>query len=93
MPLQRRLPKRGFTNIFKKAYQIVNLESLKNLKDEKLITPSVLKKEGLIKKENAPVKILAKGEISFPITIQANAFSKMAKEKIESHGGKTEVIK
>ncbi len=93
MPLQRRLPKRGFTNIFKKAYQIVNLESLKNLKDQKLITPSVLKKEGLIKKENAPVKILAKGEISFPITIQANAFSKMAKEKIESLGGKTEVIK
>jgi len=93
MPLQRRLPKRGFTNIFKRAYQIVNLESLKDLQDQKLITPSVLKKIGLIKKENDPVKILAKGEISIPLTIQANAFSKKAKEKIENCGGKIEVIR
>lgn len=93
MPLQIRLPKRGFTNIFKTVYQIVNLESLKNLQDQELITPSVLKKMGLIKKEDDPVKILAKGEISIPLTIQANAFSKKAKEKIESCGGKIEVIK
>lgn len=92
MPLQRRLPKRGFTNIFKKVYQIVNLESFKDLKDQSLITPSVLKKMGLIKKEKDPVKILAKGEISIPLTFHANAFSKKAKEKIENCGGKTEVI-
>jgi large subunit ribosomal protein L15 len=93
MPLQRRLPKRGFTSAFKKVYQIVNLESLKDLEDQKIITPAVLKKMGLIKKEDDPVKLLAKGEISIPVTIQVNAFSKKAKEKIESCGGKIEEIK
>jgi large subunit ribosomal protein L15 len=93
MPLQIRLPKRGFTNIFKKVYQIVNLESLKDLQNQALVTPEVLKKMGLIKKEEDPVKILAKGEFSIPITIQAHAFSKKAKEKIESCGGKIEVIR
>jgi len=93
MPLQRRLPKRGFTNIFKKTYQIVNLESLKDLKDQKTITPAVLKEMGLIRKVGDPVKILAKGEISIALTVQANAFSKKAKEKIEGSGGKIEEIK
>lgn len=93
MPLARRLPKRGFTNIFKKEYQIVNLDSLKDLKDQKMITPSIMKKLGLIRKEEEPVKILGKGDISIPLTVQANAFSKKAKEKIESCGGKIEVIK
>ena len=58
-----------------------------------MITPQVLKKLGLIRKENKPVKILGKGEISIPLTIQANAFSKKAKEKIEGCGGKIELIK
>lgn len=93
MPLQRRLPKRGFTNIFRKTYQIVNLESLKDLKDQKTITPAVLKEMGLIKKVGDPVKILAKGEISIALTVQANAFSKKAKEKIEGSGGKIEEMK
>ena len=93
MPLIRRVPKRGFTNIFKKEYQILNLESLKDLKDQKIITPSLMKKMGLIKREDKSVKILGKGDISVPLTIQANAFSKKAKEKIEGCGGKTEVIK
>ncbi len=93
MSLVRRLPKRGFTNIFKKEYQILNLESLKKIKDQELITPQVLKKMGLIRKEDEPVKILGKGDISVPLTIQANAFSKKAKEKIEGCGGKAEVIK
>jgi large subunit ribosomal protein L15 len=93
MSLARRLPKRGFTNIFKKEYQILNLESLKDIKDQNMITPQVLKKLGLIRKDDKPVKILGKGEISIPLTVQANAFSKKAKEKIEGCGGKIEVIK
>ncbi len=93
MPLQRRLPKRGFTNPFRRVYQVVNLESLKDLEDQKIITPAVLKKMGLIKREEDPVKLLAKGEVSIPITIKVNAFSKKAKEKIEGCGGKIEEIK
>lgn len=92
MSLARRLPKRGFTNIFRKKYQILNLESLKDIKDKKIITPQVLKNLGLLRKESKPVKILGRGEISIPFTIQANAFSKKAKEKIEACGGKIEVI-
>lgn len=92
MPIQRRLPKRGFTNIYKKEYQIVNLASLSKCKDQEIISPLVMKKLGLIKKLNMPVKILGEGEISGSITIQANAFSKKAKEKIEVLGGKAEVI-
>ncbi len=93
MPLQRRVPKRGFTNVFRKAYQIVNLESLKDIKDQKMVTPATLREWGLIRRENGPVKILAKGEISIPLIVQANAFSKKAKEKIEACGGKIEEIK
>jgi large subunit ribosomal protein L15 len=93
MSLARRLPKRGFTNIFRKEYQILNLESLKDIKDQKMITPQVLKKLGLLRKVNKPVKILGRGEITIPLTIQANAFSKKAREKIEACGGKIEVIK
>jgi large subunit ribosomal protein L15 len=93
MPLQRRVPKRGFTNIFKKEYQIVNLGSLEKLADEKIINPEVLRAKGLIKKSNLPVKILAEGEISKGLIIQAHAFSKKAEEKLIALGGKAEVIK
>jgi len=93
MPLQRRVPKRGFTNIFKKEYQIVNMSSLSKCKKEEPITPEVLKNLGLIKKGKEPVKILGEGELSSPLTVFANAFSKKAKEKIEASGGKAEVLK
>jgi len=93
MPLQRRIPKRGFTNIFKKEYQIVNLSSLEKCEDEKIINPQVLKDRGIIKKSNLPVKILAGGEITKGLIIHAHAFSKKAEEKITSLGGKAEVIK
>lgn len=93
MPLQRRVPKRGFTNIFKKEYQIVNLESLSECGKEQVITPKVLKSMGLIKKEKKPVKILGEGKLSLPLTVFANAFSKKAKEEIEACGGKAEVLK
>jgi large subunit ribosomal protein L15 len=92
MPIQRRVPKRGFTNIFKKEYQIVNLASLSKCRDQEIISPLVMKDSGLIKKMDLPVKILGDGEVSGPITVQANAFSKKAKEKIEALGGKAEKI-
>lgn len=92
MPLQRRVPKRGFTNIFKKEYQIVNLASLSQCRDQEVISPLVMKDFGLLKKLDLPVKILGDGEVSGPVTVQANAFSKKAKEKIEALGGKAEII-
>jgi large subunit ribosomal protein L15 len=92
MPIQRRLPKRGFTNIFKKEYQIVNLASLSKCKDQEIVSPSVMREFGLIKRLDLPVKVLGDGEMPGPVTIQANAFSKKAKEKIEALGGKVEKI-
>jgi large subunit ribosomal protein L15 len=92
MPLSRRVPKRGFTSLRKKEFQIVNLKSLSLCNKGQLITPLVLRNLGLIKKEDQPVKILGEGEISFPLTVQAHAFSKAAKQKIEAGGGKVELI-
>jgi large subunit ribosomal protein L15 len=93
MPLQRRIPKRGFTSIFKKEYQVVNLGSLVKCGQVQVINPAVLKNCGLIKKENLPVKILGEGNIDFSATVQAQAFSQSAKEKILVAGGKVELIK
>jgi large subunit ribosomal protein L15 len=99
MPLQRRLPKRGFTNIFKKEFQIVNLSDLSHdwshlaAAGEGVITPQIMRERGLIKKANLPVKILGDGEFTQAVTIQASAFSRKAKEKIEAAGGKIKVIK
>lgn len=92
MPIQRRVPKRGFTNIFRKEYQIVNLASLSRCTDQELISPLVMKNFGLLRKLDLPVKILGDGELSGSITVQANAFSKKAKEKIEALGGKADII-
>ncbi len=93
MPLVRRLPKRGFTSKFKKIFQIVNLSQLKNLKENSVIGPTELLKEGLIKDDKISVKILGDGEISKPITIKAHAFSSSAIEKIKKTGGHIELIK
>lgn len=85
MPIQRRVPKRGFTNKFKKSYQILNLSQLSklNLKD---IDQRVMKERGLIQKLS-PVKILGEGEITKPVRVQADEFSRSAREKIEKAGG------
>lgn len=91
MPLHRRIPKRGFTNIFKKEWQIVNLDDITRLKYEE-ITPQILEKERLIRDKNGLVKILGKGEIRKAISFKAHAFSKSAKEKIEKAGGKVEIL-
>ena len=90
MPLHRRMPKRGFTNIFRKEYSIVSLERLAEL-GESTINPDVLRKAGVIKTKN-PVKILGDGELKTAITVTAHKFSKSAQEKITKAGGKFEVL-
>ena len=86
MPLSRRLPKRGFTNNFKKEYQIVNLERLDEFSESK-IDANVLYENGFIRSPLKPVKILGSGNLKNPINIVATEFSKSAKEKIEKIGG------
>ena len=90
MPLHRRLPKRGFTNIFREEYDIVNLDKLAAL-GETEITPEVLKKAGVIHGKKA-VKVLGDGELKSAITVHAHKFSKSAQEKITKAGGKCEVL-
>lgn len=91
MPLQRRVPKRGFTNIFKKSYELVNLRDLKDLSVDGPLTPDLMKEKGLIQKTGA-VKVLADGELPGALTIHAHKFSKSAVEKIEKSGGKAVVL-
>jgi large subunit ribosomal protein L15 len=90
MPLHRRMPKRGFTNIFRKEFNIVSLERLAEL-GETVITPDVLRKAGVIKTKH-PVKILGDGELTVALTISAHKFSKSAQEKIAKAGGTVEVL-
>ncbi|MCZ2845736.1 MAG: 50S ribosomal protein L15 [Candidatus Bathyarchaeota archaeon] len=92
MPLYRRVPKRGFTNIFKKDYNLVNIERLNIFKDGDVITPKELIEKGIIKKVKDGVKILARGKLSKKLTIKANKFSQKAAKEIELIGGKIEVI-
>lgn len=91
MPLYRRIPKRGFTNIWKKQWEIVNIESLNAFEDGTEVTPDLLLKTGLTKKPT-DVKVLGDGTLEKKITVKAHKFSKSAIEKIESAGGKAEVI-
>jgi len=90
MPLHRRMPKRGFTNIFRVEYNVVNLDKLEAL-GETTITPEVLRKAGVISTKH-PVKILGNGEVSIALTVHAHKFSKSAQEKITKAGGKVEVL-
>jgi large subunit ribosomal protein L15 len=97
MPLQRRVPKFGFTNIFKTEYQVINLNTLQRLAESKTIKTGVLKLEdfkklGLISTTKKPVKILGKGELKSKINIEVNACSRSAKEKIESAGGTIKIL-
>ncbi len=90
MPLHRRMPKRGFTNIFRKEFNVVNLEKLIAL-GETTITPAVLRKAGIISTKH-PVKILGDGELTTAITVHAHKFSKSAQDKITKAGGTFEVL-
>ena len=89
-PLHRRLPKRGFTNIFREEYAVVNLDRLEAL-GETEITPEVLKKAGVVHTKK-PIKILGNGELKTALTVRAHKFSKTAQEKITKAGGKFEVL-
>lgn len=91
MPLQRRTPKRGFTNIFRKEYTTVNLRELENVNTD-VITPDILLEEGIIRGYKDGVKILGDGKVGRSFFIKAHKFSKGAREKILSAGGKVEVI-
>jgi large subunit ribosomal protein L15 len=92
MPLQRRIPKYGFTNRSRVEFQVINLDTLQKYVDEKklssdLINPELLKKAGLISTLNQPVKILGNGELKAKLQLEVNGFSKTAKDKIETAGG------
>jgi large subunit ribosomal protein L15 len=91
MPLHRRLPKRGFTNIFKTEYEVVNLERLANIEATE-ITPEVLRKAGIVNGRDTLVKVLGHGDLSKAVTVHAHKFSKSAQEKIEKAGGKVTVL-
>jgi large subunit ribosomal protein L15 len=92
MPLQRRIPKRGFTNIFRKEYAIVNVGDLNCFDDGTIVTIELLKEAGLVKKITAGVKILGNGELEKTLTLQVHKYSQQAEEKITAKGGKFEVI-
>ncbi len=92
MPMMRRIPKRGFNNIFAKKYQIVNISELEVFNDGITVDADLLKAQGIIKKELDGVKILGNGELTKNLTVKAAAFSAAAKEKIEKAGGKAEVM-
>jgi len=92
MPLHRRLPKRGFTNIFKKRYALVNLGDLVDFTSESPITPELLLDRGLIKRLDDGLKVLGDGDLKSPLKISAHRFSKSALAKIEKAGGTAEVI-
>ena len=92
IPLYRRLPKRGFNNIFAKHYAIVNVNALDVFENGAVVNAEALIEKGIIKKALDGVKILGRGEVTKKVTVQAAIFSASAKEKIESVGGKCEVV-
>ncbi|MCP9454498.1 MAG: 50S ribosomal protein L15 [Nitrospira sp.] len=92
MPLVRRLPKFGFFNPFRTEYAIVNVKSLESFTGTEPITPQMLVDAGLVKRKALPIKILGHGEISKPVVVQAHKFSKSAAAKIQTAGGRVEVI-
>jgi large subunit ribosomal protein L15 len=92
MPLQRRIPKRGFTNIFRKEYSVVNIQDLEVMAGTDPVTPEMLMQKGLIKDMKTGVKVLGTGELKVKLTVRAHKFSKSAVEKIQAAGGKAEVI-
>ncbi|WP_181351016.1 50S ribosomal protein L15 [Thalassobacillus sp. CUG 92003] len=92
MPLFQRLPKRGFTNINRKEFAIVNLETLNRFDENTEVTPELLLESGVVSKQKAGIKILGNGSVEKKLTVKAHKFSASAKEAIEAAGGQTEVI-
>ena len=92
MPIHRRLPKRGFTNIFKKTILIINIRDLQRFESGETVDSETLLKAGMIKGQYDGIKLLGQGDIDFPLTVKVNAASKSAMEKIKAAGGNVEVI-
>jgi len=92
MPLARRLPRRGFTNIFKEKFQIVNISDLDKIEKKSNIDPVVLKENGFIRSSLKPVKVLGKGDIDKKMNVTATSFSESAKNKIEKAGGTVTIL-
>jgi len=92
MPLHRRLPKRGFTNIFRKEYTVVNLSQLAEFAAGTEVTPLVLRERGIVRRLKDGIKILASGELKHPLRVHAHKFSQSAIDKIQKAGGSVEVI-
>ena len=86
-----RVPKRGFTNVFKREYDVVNLDQLRRFETEEEITPESLREAGLVSGK-APVKVLGRGDVERPLVVRAHKFSRSAVAKIEGRGGKAEVV-
>jgi large subunit ribosomal protein L15 len=92
MPLQRRLPKRGFTNIFKKNIAVINIRDLAKFDKGSVVDTAALIQAGLVKGKRDGVKLLGQGEINYSLDVRVNQISQSAREKIETAGGKVEVI-
>jgi len=92
MPLQRRLPKRGFHNPFRIEMAVINIDQLEPFPSGSEVTPELLAQHGLVNGKNKRVKILGDGSLSKPLTVKAHGFSAKAKEKIEASGGKVELV-
>ena len=92
MPLYRRLPKRGFTNIWGTEYTVINVDDLNRFEAGTVVTPELLKEAGIVKKAKDGIKILGNGKLEKSVEVKAHKFSKTAIEKIEAAGGKSEVI-
>ncbi len=90
MPLHRRIPKRGFTNIFREEFAVLNVERLNAFSAGEVVTPELLRERGLVRQASRPVKILGEGDLKAALTVRAHAFSKSAEEKITSAGGRVE---
>ncbi len=91
MPIHRRLPKRGFTNVFKKIYAIVNVDDLAKMQGGSVIDEAALVRAGLVKGRRDGIKLLGRGEITIPLTVKVDTVSQSARQKIESAGGTIEV--
>jgi large subunit ribosomal protein L15 len=92
MPLHRRLPKRGFVNIFRTTYRTINVDRLNSFEAGAVVTPETMQDAGLLKKGKKGVKVLGNGEIKISLTVRAHKFTKAAAEKIEAAGGKIELL-
>lgn len=92
MPIHRRLPKRGFKNIFKKDFAVINIRDLSRFESGSLVDEAALIRIGLVKGKMDGIKLLGQGEIKYPLTIRLNSISKSAREKIEAAGGNVEVV-